>query len=131
MSVRRVETRAGDIDERVAVLDSTLDWRPHPHLPRLSRIEVASLSGGDVVWGFTRLEPGSEVPLHDTLTVDLIVVVEGEVLLVWPGGVETKLELGDCLVQGGNLHGWRNASTNPATLAVVNLSNRLLGGALK
>ncbi len=57
--------------------------------------------------------------MHATDSVDLIVVVSGEVTLVLDGGDEVTLRSGDTLVQGGNSHHWSNRSEAECVLAIV------------
>jgi quercetin dioxygenase-like cupin family protein len=56
---------------------------------------------------------------HRTDTVDLDVVVEGEIELCLPDGGPTRLSAGDCIVQRGTWHTWRNVGDTPARLTAV------------
>lgn len=64
------------------------------------------------------MEPGAP-GMHTTATVDFEVVVEGEVWLELDDGVEVHLRTGDCVVQNGTRHAWRNHGDVPARLVVV------------
>jgi Cupin domain len=55
--------------------------------------------------------------MHQTDTVDLGVVLTGEVWLDLGDGQETHLRAGDFAVQNGTRHAWRNKSTERCTLA--------------
>ena len=68
-------------------------------------------------------EPGAEVDLHATETLDYIVVVSGELTLLLPDE-ELTLRPGDTLVQQATPHGWANRSTEPCVMAAVLLSAR-------
>ena len=57
--------------------------------------------------------------LHRTRTVDFIQVLEGEIWAVMESGDEAKLVAGDCLVQRGTVHAWRNRSSAPAVFLAV------------
>lgn len=57
--------------------------------------------------------------MHQTDSVDLIIVLAGAVTLVVGEGGEVELAAGDVLVQGGNLHHWANRSDAPCTLAIA------------
>jgi mannose-6-phosphate isomerase-like protein (cupin superfamily) len=57
--------------------------------------------------------------MHTTETVDYVCVLSGEVTLVLDNGAEVPLRPGDCLVQNGTRHGWRNTGTEPARLLVA------------
>jgi mannose-6-phosphate isomerase-like protein (cupin superfamily) len=62
------------------------------------------------------LEP--EYPgMHTTDTVDFGVVVSGEVWLELDDGAEVQLRAGDCVVQNGTRHAWRNKSAEPCITA--------------
>jgi quercetin dioxygenase-like cupin family protein len=65
-----------------------------------------------------RFEPGNP-GMHTTDTVDYVVVLAGEVWLELDDGQLTELRAGDTVVQNGTRHAWRNRSTEPVTLAVV------------
>jgi quercetin dioxygenase-like cupin family protein len=56
--------------------------------------------------------------MHTTPTVDFEVVLEGEVWLELDDGEEAHLRPGDCVVQNGTRHAWRNHGTETARMAV-------------
>ena len=56
--------------------------------------------------------------MHFTRTVDLVVVLEGEVEVVLDTG-RTTLRQGDFLVQNGTRHEWLNHTGKPAKLGVI------------
>ncbi|MDD3798359.1 MAG: cupin domain-containing protein [Novosphingobium sp.] len=62
--------------------------------------------------------PGQEPFWHATNTIDYIVVVDGEVVLELETG-EVTLKAGDCLVDRGVIHSWRNDTDKPARVACV------------
>lgn len=57
--------------------------------------------------------------MHQTTSVDYIIVVEGDLWVELDNGVEVHLPVGTCLIQNGARHAWRNHGTVPATLAYV------------
>lgn len=57
--------------------------------------------------------------MHQTDTVDYVIVVEGDIWLELDDGVEVHLPVGTCVVQNGARHGWRNHGNVPGTLAYV------------
>lgn len=57
--------------------------------------------------------------MHTTNTVDVDLVVSGEVWLELDDGAEVQLRAGDCVVQNGTRHAWRNKSSEPCVLAVA------------
>ncbi|WP_311215036.1 MULTISPECIES: cupin domain-containing protein [unclassified Arthrobacter] len=63
--------------------------------------------------------PGNEIAgMHRTETVDILTVVEGEIWSIMDEG-EALLRKGDCMVQRGTRHAWRNRSDRPCTVVVV------------
>lgn len=55
-------------------------------------------------------EPEPHEGMHQTPTIDLIQMLEGELWCVLDSGEETCLRAGDVLVQRGTVHAWRNRS---------------------
>jgi quercetin dioxygenase-like cupin family protein len=56
--------------------------------------------------------------MHRTPTLDLICVLSGDIWLELDDG-EIHLRPGDCVVQNGTRHAWRNRSDAPCSMAVV------------
>jgi quercetin dioxygenase-like cupin family protein len=57
--------------------------------------------------------------MHRTSTVDVVLVMDGEVSLELDDGNEAHLKAGDFLIQNGTRHAWRNRSDRVATIFVV------------
>lgn len=57
--------------------------------------------------------------MHTTDSIDFGIVIDGEVHLELDCGKERKLTQGDCVVQNGTRHAWRNRSSKPTTMAFV------------
>ena len=57
--------------------------------------------------------------MHETDTVDYIVIISGEVWLILDDEAEVHLTAGDCVVQNGTLHAWQTRSAEPCTLASI------------
>lgn len=55
--------------------------------------------------------------MHTTDTVDVVLIVSGEATLDMGDGAEITLEAGDCVVQHGTRHAWRNPTSQPCTMA--------------
>jgi hypothetical protein len=55
--------------------------------------------------------------MHTTQTVDIGVVLTGELWLELDDGAEVHLGPGDIVVQNGTRHAWRNKSPEPCTVA--------------
>src|SRR3954451_10713392 len=74
---------------------------------------------GGVTGRFTEMGPGAEAPMHRTETVDVGVVVEGETWLLLDDGSETRVGVGDAVVQRGTNHAWANRSDCPVRMLFV------------
>lgn len=57
--------------------------------------------------------------MHTTETVDYNVVLAGELWCELDDGVEVHLQAGDCLVQCGTRHAWRNKGGEPCIMASI------------
>jgi mannose-6-phosphate isomerase-like protein (cupin superfamily) len=57
--------------------------------------------------------------MHTTDTIDFDVVVSGEIYLELDDGKEVLLKAGDCVVQNGTRHAWRNRSSQNCVIAVT------------
>ena len=55
--------------------------------------------------------------MHTTASVDYGVVISGEITLELDDGAMVRLKQGDCVVQNGTRHAWRNSSTTPCIMA--------------
>lgn len=61
--------------------------------------------------------------MHTTDTVDMEIILSGEIVLELDDGVETTLRAGDVNIQNGTRHRWHNRGEIPAVMAVA-----LVGG---
>ena len=57
--------------------------------------------------------------MHRSDTVDLIIVLSGEVWAIMDSGDKTLLKPGDTLIQRGTVHTWRNLGEVPCVMAAV------------
>jgi mannose-6-phosphate isomerase-like protein (cupin superfamily) len=57
--------------------------------------------------------------MHTTDTVDLDLVISGEVWLELDDGEEVLLRAGDCVIQNGTRHAWHNRSSETTALFTV------------
>lgn len=100
-------------------------WHTHGPL-----VDVAQ--GGDTPAGSWELEPGESIAwrfvqlpvtptahMHRTDTIDLGVLLAGELELLLPDQDPVLLAPGDCVVQRGTEHAWRNVGDSPAQLLAV------------
>jgi len=65
---------------------------------------------------FTEMAPGAESPMHRTETLDVGIVLEGETWLLLDDGSETRVGVGDAVVQRATNHAWANRSDRPAQM---------------
>ena len=63
-----------------------------------------------VAVALTSLKPGESSPMHRTRSLDLGIILEGEVELELDNGLKRVLKAGDTIVQRGTVHRWRNIS---------------------
>ena len=68
---------------------------------------------------FTEMAPGAQSPMHRTETVDVGVVLEGETWLLLDDGSETRVGVGDAVVQRATNHAWANRSDRPVRMVFV------------
>jgi mannose-6-phosphate isomerase-like protein (cupin superfamily) len=63
---------------------------------------------------------GKRTVMHRTSTVDYVVVITGEIVLVLDDS-EVTLRQGDVVVQRGTDHAWENRSSEPARMAFFHI----------
>ena len=64
---------------------------------------------------------GKRTPMHRTRTLDYVVVIEGEVVLVLDDS-EVFLKKSDVVVQRGTNHAWENRSDRPTRMAFFHIN---------
>ncbi|KAH8896782.1 cupin domain protein [Thozetella sp. PMI_491] len=65
--------------------------------------------GGALVW-YIDTPPGSASPLHRTVSLDIVIQLEGEIELSVESGETRLLKPGDLVIQRATKHAWRNPS---------------------
>jgi quercetin dioxygenase-like cupin family protein len=78
--------------------------------PVADRIGIRPSQLGESRYYSVRIEPGLEIPLHVTPTVDYHVVASGEITCVLERA-EVTVQAGDVLVIKRAAHGWRTPQT--------------------
>lgn len=63
---------------------------------------------------------GKRTPMHRTQTIDYVVVIDGEIVLILEDS-EVMLKKGDVVVQRGTNHAWENRSDRVARAAFFHL----------
>ncbi|WP_419846170.1 cupin domain-containing protein [Candidatus Poriferisocius sp.] len=78
--------------------------------------------GGGVTWKQVTI-PASMADqaalMHQTPTIDFVRIAQGTVDLELPGQPPVHLTAGDCVIQRGTEHAWRNTGDGPFTLSAV------------
>src|SRR3954447_12576108 len=69
---------------------------------------------------FERGAPG----MHTSDTIDYCVVVRGEMTVELDDGAKVHLRQGDCIVQNGTRHRWRNPLPEPCLMAFVSIGGK-------
>lgn len=72
---------------------------------------------------YEKLESGKKIEieklfLHSTTTVDYVIVIEGELVLI-VGNEKVNLKKGDCVIQRGAAHAWHNYTDSIATISGI------------
>lgn len=59
---------------------------------------------------YIELAPGTVTAMHQTVSIDHDICLDGEVELILDGGETRLIRKGDMVVQRGTMHAWRNPS---------------------
>jgi quercetin dioxygenase-like cupin family protein len=76
---------------------------------------------GGTVCRVATYRPGAAIDVHSTETVDYIIVISGELTMIF-GDREILLGAGDVVVQQATPHGWANRSDEPCVVAAILLT---------
>jgi Cupin domain len=74
--------------------------------------------------GLAEVHETDDPSMHTTDTIDYGIVLSGEIYLELDDGNEVYLKAGDCIVQNGTRHGWRNRSAEPCVMAFIMIGAR-------
>lgn len=80
------------------------------------------------IFRIMEIEPGGQPEMHNTETVDYIIVIAGRIHMEMDDGEEVVLEAGDVMVQRGTNHSWHNRGDIPCRIAAVLIDARSLVG---
>jgi mannose-6-phosphate isomerase-like protein (cupin superfamily) len=95
-------------------------WKP----PEGVTFESALSELNDKVPGMGRHFDRSTPGMHTTDTVDYCIVVRGEMTLELDDGEIVQLRQGDCVIQNGTRHRWRNALAEPCLMAFISIGGK-------
>jgi hypothetical protein len=112
--------RAGNFQVRWFVINPLPEGVPIEALNRATRERFADFDGAHHIIDQSR-HPG----MHETHTVDVICLLQGDVSLILEGG-ETRLKPGQVVIQRGTNHAWQ-AHGGPALLLAVLIDRPLKG----
>jgi mannose-6-phosphate isomerase-like protein (cupin superfamily) len=93
-------------------------------MPEDLDLEAALTELGTKLPGLADVMEPDHPGMHTTDTVDIDLVISGEVWLELDDGKEVHLKVGDSVIQNGTRHAWHNRTSEPAVLFVT-----LLGAA--
>lgn len=89
--------------------------------PTLGHFVLEPSIGGSIC-RLASYAPGAAIPVHETATVDYVVVLSGELTLL-VADTQITLEPGDVVVQQATPHGWENRGDVECVVAAVLLSS--------
>jgi hypothetical protein len=95
---------------------------PDQPVPDATTLEALAAEAEKTLPGLLGVFEPDAPGMHQTRTVDYVIVIEGDLALELDNGVEVPLPVGSCVVQNGARHGWRNRGKTPGTLAYVILA---------
>jgi quercetin dioxygenase-like cupin family protein len=114
-------TEGSTSDSKIATDSPTITISNNVPFRDPYRTNMPIVEAGHVNWRIIDLPPQSTAPVHRTISLDLAVVLKGEVVLELDDGVETVLNEHNCLVQRGTIHGWHNRTEEPSRVIFVML----------
>ena len=96
--------------------------------PPISEMEEAAREGKmETIWqeylvnapGLAESHESEDPGMHTTDTVDYGIVLSGDIWLELDDEERVHLESGDCVIQNGTRHAWRNLADEPCVMAFV------------
>lgn len=99
------------------------DWKPPAGVTFDSALQELGEKVPGMADHFDRSGPEAR-GMHTTDTVDYGVVVRGEMTLELDDGKVIHLRQGDCIVQNGTRHRWRNPGSEPCLMAFVSVGGK-------
>jgi mannose-6-phosphate isomerase-like protein (cupin superfamily) len=69
--------------------------------------------------GLAEAHETDDPSMHATDTIDYGIILSGEIYLELDNGQQVHLTAGDCIVQNGTRHAWRNRSSEPCVVAFI------------
>ena len=104
-----------------ASLNKDTDIVKHDEKMRAGKMGIVSPRG--TVLRYVDFAPGFESMMHRTRSLDYGIVLEGTIELILDSGEKQVLQRGDCCIQRGTNHAWRNPSETEWTRVVYILQD--------
>jgi len=95
-------------------------WKPPPGVTFESGLREMSEKVPGMGDHFERDAPG----MHTSDTIDYGIVIRGEMTLELDDGQKVHLRQGDCVVQNGTRHRWRNPLPEPCLMAFISIGGK-------
>ncbi len=95
-------------------------YKPPPGVTFESALQEMSEKVPGMGDHFERSTPG----MHTSDTIDYGIVVRGEMTLELDDGAKVHLRQGDCVVQNGTRHRWRNPLPEPCLMAFISVGGK-------
>src|SRR4051812_5721498 len=95
-------------------------YKPPPGVTFESALQEMSAKVPGMGDHFERGAPG----MHTSDTIDYCIVVRGEMTLELDDGAKVHLRQGDCVVQNGTRHRWRNPLPEPCLMAFISIGGK-------
>ena len=89
-------------------MNDNFDMKTHD--ARIASGKLGIVNPHGTVLRFVDFAPGFESMMHRTQSLDYGIVVEGSIELILDSGKKQILDRGDCCIQRGTNHAWRNPS---------------------
>ncbi|KAK4609067.1 Cupin-domain-containing oxidoreductase srdD [Fulvia fulva] len=77
--------------------------------------------------GIVTLGAGAVFPLHRTMTLDTILILEGVMELHLDSGEMKVVKAGDTIVQRGTMHMWKNVTPEGGKVRMVAVAQPIAG----
>jgi mannose-6-phosphate isomerase-like protein (cupin superfamily) len=97
-----------------------------PSMPELTKaledgldLEAFKKEYLEKVPGLAECHEGEDPAMHTTDTIDYNIILSGEIWLELDDGNKVYLKPGDCVIQNGTRHAWRNEGNEPCFVASV------------
>jgi quercetin dioxygenase-like cupin family protein len=101
--------------------NNDVDIAKHDERVKSGKMGIVNPRG--TVLRYVDFAPGFESMMHRTRSLDYGIVVEGSIELILDSGEKQLLQRGDCCIQRGTNHAWRNPSETEWTRVVYILQD--------